>query len=124
MNLIQLSALSGALAVAFGAFGAHALKAHLDVSQLAVYQTAFTYHMAHSLAAFTTLCFAQNRQSPKLYNAAALFLLGVLLFSGSLYLLAITGISWLGAITPLGGVSFIVAWIIVVLNVKGSVNGH
>ena len=102
--LIALGALLCAAAVAAGAFGAHALKARLSPDLLAVYRTAVEYHFYHARdnAADTTLAAASGW----------VMLAGIVLFSGSLYLLVATGTRWLGAVTPFGGLAFIVAWVL------------
>lgn len=108
---LAFAAVSGLLAVAFGAFGAHALRARLDASALDVFETAVQYQFYHALALFgVALLLLQFPASPLLRSSAWLFLLGILVFSGSLYLLSLTGVRWLGAITPLGGLAFIAGW--------------
>jgi len=113
---ISLAALSGFLAVGFGAFGAHALRTRLDESALAVYQTAVQYHFYHSLALLGVGLFCLwQPQSRLLVSSGWAFALGILVFSGSLYLLSLTGIRWLGAITPIGGLAFMVGWFLLFL---------
>jgi uncharacterized membrane protein YgdD (TMEM256/DUF423 family) len=108
---ITLASLSGMLAVAFGAFGAHALKARLDDYALGVFQTAVQYHFYHSLALLAVGILALSQpQTMLLKSSGWLFFTGIVVFSGSLYLLSITGVRWLGAITPLGGLAFIAGW--------------
>lgn len=108
---ITLASLSGMLAVAFGAFGAHALKSRLDEYALGVYQTAVQYHFYHSLALLAVGVIALSQpQAVLLKSSGWLFFLGILIFSGSLYLLSLTSVKWLGAITPLGGLAFIAGW--------------
>jgi uncharacterized membrane protein YgdD (TMEM256/DUF423 family) len=108
---ITLASLSGMLAVMFGAFGAHALKGRLDDYALGVFQTAVQYHFYHSLALLAVGILALSQpQTALLKSSGWLFLLGILVFSGSLYLLSITGVRWLGAVTPLGGLAFIAGW--------------
>ncbi len=108
---ITLGSISGMLAVAFGAFGAHALKDRLDDYALGVYQTAVQYHFYHSLALLAVGVIALSQPHGALLRSSGwLFLLGIIVFSGSLYLLSISGIRWLGAVTPLGGLAFIAAW--------------
>ena len=103
--------LLGALGVAAGAFGAHALKSRLDDYALGVYQTAVQYHFYHSLALLAVGIIALGQPSSALLRSAGwLFLLGIVVFSGSLYLLSFSGVRWLGAVTPLGGLAFIAAW--------------
>lgn len=105
---LRIAAVSGFLAVALGAFGAHGLKSILvKYETLDAWETAVLYHMFHTLA----LLFVALRPSVST-GAAVGFILGVCLFSGSLYLLALTNIRWLGAITPLGGVGFLVGWVL------------
>ena len=108
---ISLAAFSGMLAVAFGAFGAHALKNRLDEYALGVYETAVQYHFYHSLALLAVGLMAMYQpQSMLLKSSGWLFALGLVIFSGSLYVLALSGLKWLGAITPLGGLAFIAGW--------------
>lgn len=106
---LGIAAVNGALAVAAGAFGAHALKARLSPEMMAVFETGARYHMYHALA-MGVAALAGTRWPPPL------FLGGILLFSGSLYLLAISGLNWLGAITPLGGGLFLAGWICLALS--------
>jgi uncharacterized membrane protein YgdD (TMEM256/DUF423 family) len=102
-NWLGIAAINGALAVMAGAFAAHGLKAHLNADSLAVFETGARYHMYHALAmAVAALVPARS--------ASIAFMGGIVLFSGSLYLLALTGIPILGAITPLGGLCFIAGW--------------
>ncbi len=102
-----------ALGVILGAFGAHALRGRLDAYQMSVYEKAVFYHFVHALGLLVVSVLP--RAGVLTQSAAnwvcALLLAGVVLFSGSLYLLGITGTLWLGAITPLGGLSFIAAWL-------------
>lgn len=108
---LAASAASGFLAVALGAFGAHALKSRLSPEMLSVYETAVQYHFYHALALFgVALLMANGWQQGLLKASAVLFLLGLVLFSGSLYALALSGVKVLGAITPLGGLCFLAAW--------------
>lgn len=106
-TLLTTGALGAATGVALGAFGAHALKTRLEPAMLDVWQTAVQYHLVHALGIIAIALAARPQ-----FNAAGwLLFAGVLLFSGSLYLLALTGVRWLGAITPLGGVAFIAGWL-------------
>ncbi|KOR82215.1 DUF423 domain-containing protein [Paenibacillus solani] len=101
-----------ALSVAIGAFGAHMLQDRITVDELATYETGVHYHMIHGLAVLITGILAKVLgESRKLFWAGALFIAGTIIFSGSLYVLSISGIKWLGAITPIGGVCFIVGWL-------------
>lgn len=106
------SALSGFLAVALGAFGAHGLKTKLSSEMLSVYQTAVQYHFYHTfaLALVGVLCL-HFTNTVLLRISAYGFIAGIVLFSGSLYLLSITGMRWLGPITPIGGLCFLAAWL-------------
>ena len=108
---ITLASLSGMLAVAFGAFGAHALRSRLDEHTMSVFQTAVQYHFYHSLALLAVGVIALSQpQTALLRSSGYLFLVGIVVFSGSLYLLSMSGLRWLGAITPLGGLAFIAGW--------------
>lgn len=108
---ITLASLSGMLAVAFGAFGAHALKGRLDDYALGVFQTAVQYHFYHSLALLAVGVVALSQPETALLRSSGwLFIIGIVIFSGSLYLLSISGMRWLGAVTPLGGLAFIAGW--------------
>ena len=107
-----IAAISGLAAVAIGAFGAHGLKGRIDEDLIAVYQTGVQYHFYHTFALLAvSILLIQFPHAVALKWGGMLFILGTLLFSGSLYLLSITGIRWLGAITPLGGVAFIAGWV-------------
>jgi uncharacterized membrane protein YgdD (TMEM256/DUF423 family) len=109
---IVTASLLMAVAVALGAFGAHALKARIPPDMLSVWQTAVTYHAWHALALLLTGVLMQNMPgSVSLRYAAWLFIAGVVLFAGSLYLLALGGPKAFGVITPLGGVAFIAGWV-------------
>lgn len=101
----------GFLAVLLGAFGAHALRARLSPDMLAVWKTANEYHFYHALGLLLIGVLARQMQGTALNAAAGLMIAGILLFSGSLYLLSLTGTRWLGAITPIGGSLFLVAWL-------------
>lgn len=115
---LVIGALSGALAVGLGAFGAHALRASLSPDRLVAFETGVRYEMYHALALLAVaLAASPSASSGMLTAAGVLFVLGTLLFSGSLYLLAITKAKWLGAITPLGGVAFIAGWVFLALGV-------
>jgi uncharacterized membrane protein YgdD (TMEM256/DUF423 family) len=109
-RMLCLGAVFAGLAVAGGAFGAHLLKPVLDSSMLSVFETAVRYQMYHALA----LCIVAwiGKANPRLPTAIVgwLFATGIVLFSGSLYLLSLSGIRWVGALTPLGGVAFMTGW--------------
>ena len=116
---ITLASLSGMLAVTFGAFGAHALKSRLDEHALGVFQTAVQYHFYHSLALLAVGVIALSQpQTALLRSSGYLFLVGIVVFSGSLYLLSMSGLRWLGAITPLGGLAFIAGWLSMALAAR------
>ena len=109
-------ALSALIGVGMGAFGAHGLKNLLSPELLAVYQTGVTYQMWHALGLIgIALMRQQFSESKLLIWSGWLMLFGILLFSGSLYLLAILNLKWLGMLTPIGGVSFIVAWVLIAI---------
>jgi uncharacterized membrane protein YgdD (TMEM256/DUF423 family) len=110
---VVLGALAAALGVALGAFGAHALKARLSGDMLAVWQTAVQYHLLHALGLVAVGLLAQHLPaSVPVRIAGWLMLAGIVLFSGSLYALALSGTRSLGAITPFGGACLIVAWLV------------
>jgi len=106
-----LGALSAFLAVAAGAFGAHALRARLSPDLLAVFETAARYQMYHALGLLAVAWMVTRWPGPWPVRAGSLFVAGTVLFSGSLYALALTGVRWLGAITPLGGAAFLAGWL-------------
>ena len=108
---IILGSCSAMLAVVFGAFGAHALKNRLDDHSLSVFETAVQYHFYHSFALLIVGIIALTQpETVMLKSSGWLFFIGLLIFSGSLYTLSLTGITWLGALTPLGGLAFIGGW--------------
>ncbi len=115
----SLGALSGFLGVAAGAFGAHALRARLPADLLAVFETGARYQMYHALALLAVAWAAGRWTGPLVAWAGWLFVAGTLLFSGSRYLLALSGVRWLGAITPLGGVCFLAGWLCLGLAARG-----
>lgn len=110
MIWIKIGSLMMFLAVALGAFGSHALRGRLTDYSLDVYKTAVLYHMVHALGLFVVAWLGMQIHDVKITLAGSFMLAGIFLFSGSLYLLAVTGQKWLGAITPLGGLSFLLAW--------------
>jgi uncharacterized membrane protein YgdD (TMEM256/DUF423 family) len=113
-------ALSAALAVMLGAFGAHGLRGRLPADLLAISQTASQYHVYHALGLLAVgLLTTQLPTSSALRWSGGLMLAGTLLFSGSLYLLAISGQRWLGAVTPLGGTAWIIAWLLLAWAARG-----
>jgi uncharacterized membrane protein YgdD (TMEM256/DUF423 family) len=113
-----LSAISGFLGVAMGAFGAHGLRATLDEYHLAIYHTAVEYQMWHALGLGLIGAIAKQFPDARLLTKAGWFMFaGIVLFSGSLYVLSITGIRWLGWITPFGGLAFLLGWLLLGLSV-------
>ena len=105
----------GAAGVALGAFGAHGLKAHVPAERLAVWDTAAKYHLIHALALLAAAWASERWPGPASTSAAWLFVAGIVVFSGSLYALTLTGVKGLGAITPLGGICFIAGWVCLAL---------
>ncbi|MFZ4456778.1 MAG: DUF423 domain-containing protein [Bacteroidales bacterium] len=122
-NILSIAALSGLMCVTLGAFGAHGLKSLLAPEMLTVYETGVRYQFYHTFALlFITLLFQKN-ESKWFMRSAYLFLAGIVLFSGSLYAMALSGIGgvplrWLGAITPFGGICFIIGWGFLFVGVK------
>ena len=114
--ILMTAAIFLALAVAIGAFGAHGLKSQLSEEMIQIFKTGVEYHFYHALGLMLIGVIAISFPS-KLLNWSAIFLsAGIVLFSGSLYVLAITGIKWLGAVTPLGGVGFIAGWVLLFVS--------
>ena len=103
-------ALLALISVAAGAFAAHGLKARLPPDMLGVFELAARYQMYHAIALVLCAVAWARWPGPAVALAGALFLLGILLFSGSLYVLSLTGIRWLGAVTPFGGVAWLIGW--------------
>ncbi len=111
-----LGSVSALVAVAAGAFGAHGLRARLTPDLLAVFETGARYQMYHALALLAVGWALTRWPGPWPVQAGWLFVAGTVLFSGSLYVLALTGARWLGAITPLGGVAFLAGWTCLLLG--------
>src|SRR3989338_9671589 len=109
MFWIKLGSILMFTAVALGAFGSHALRGKLTDYYLEVYKTGVLYHFIHALGLFVVAWLSTQSQDSKITLAGIFMLAGIVLFSGSLYVLSVTGQKWLGAITPLGGLSFLVA---------------
>ena len=107
---IAVGSIFGGLAVALGAFGAHALQGRLSPRDLDIFETAVRYQMYHALALLACGLMATRVESGALRLAGAAFVIGILIFSGSLYTLVLSGLRWLGAVTPIGGVAFLVGW--------------
>ena len=116
-TILMTASILLALAVAIGAFGAHGLKAHLSDEMLQTYKTGVEYHFYHAIGLLLVGVLAVTMPSAYLKWSAILLTAGIVLFSGSLYVLAVTGIKALGAITPLGGLSFIAGWILLFIAV-------
>ena len=112
--MMKIFALLGALnmlvAVGFGAFGAHGLKDRVDAAMLSVWQTGVLYHLVHALGLFVIAWLVERTGSNLLGIAGWIMLAGIILFCGSLYLLVLTDTRMLGAITPFGGICFLLAW--------------
>lgn len=109
---VVLGCILAGLGVAAGAFGAHALREILPVDLLAVYETAVRYQLVHALALLFVGLASAMWPDRRWDIAAALFSVGVVVFAGSLYMLALTGARWLGAITPIGGACFLAGWLV------------
>jgi uncharacterized membrane protein YgdD (TMEM256/DUF423 family) len=109
-TFLFFGSVAGFVAVAFGAFGAHALRNKLSADMLAVFETGVRYQMFHALALLVTAIAVARFDGWVARAAGWCFLAGIVLFSGSLYALALTGVRTLGAITPLGGVAFLAGW--------------
>jgi uncharacterized membrane protein YgdD (TMEM256/DUF423 family) len=113
--LFALGAASALISVGAGAFGAHALRTRLSPELLAVFETGARYQMYHALGLFAAAWAVARWPGPWAVRAGWLFVVGTLLFSGSLYALALSGLRWLGAVTPFGGVAFLAGWVCLVL---------
>ncbi|MEQ8331269.1 MAG: DUF423 domain-containing protein [Longimicrobiales bacterium] len=111
---LALGGLYGFLGVALGAFGAHALRARLTEADLATFQTGVSYQMYHALALLAVAWAWTRWPTGTVVAAGWAFAVGVLVFSGSLYALVLTGHRWLGAVTPLGGLAFLAGWALLV----------
>ena len=112
MGWIRWGSALMALGVALGAFGAHGLSGRLSPASLAVYQTAVFYHLVHALGLLAVGILSLLRPQARLDGAGWLLVAGIALFSGSLYLLSVTGLKKLGMITPIGGLALLAAWIV------------
>lgn len=112
-----LGAILAAVGVAAGAFGAHALRARLEPRDLEIFETAVRYQMHHAFALFVAAALL-HRGIAQAGGAAWAFAAGIVLFSGSLYLMVFTGARWLGAVTPLGGVAFLAGWVMIGLAAR------
>lgn len=122
---IIAGAINAFLAVAFGAFGAHALKERLSEKYLAIWETAVQYQMYHAIGLIVIGILMSTNiigNVSQLSWAGYLMLIGIVIFSGSLYVLSLSGIGILGAITPIGGIAFLAAWILVIVAVVKHMN--
>lgn len=118
MNLswIQLGSLFMFLAVALGAFGSHLLRGRISDYYLDVYKTGVFYHFIHALGIFVIAWLSSHSADVKVQYAGICFMMGIVLFSGSLYFLSVTEFKWLGAITPLGGLAFLAGWVLLFIS--------
>ena len=127
-SILKIAALLGGLSVILGAFGAHALKQLISDKSVVTFETGVRYQFYHVIALFITAILYKEFTNNYLQWAGRLFCLGILLFSGSLYLLAFIdlvdkpGLKWLGAITPFGGVCFIAGWILLAIGISKKSN--
>ncbi len=120
---LMLGAVSGLIAVGAGAFGAHALRARLTPELLGVFETGARYQMYHALALVVAAWVVSRWPESLAAWAGWLFLAGTIVFSGSLYALALTGVRWLGAVTPLGGLCFLAGWLCLALAAARAPSG-
>ncbi len=110
--IISLGSFNAALAIAFGAFAAHGLEGHIDERSIQVFNTAADFHFWHAIGLIVVGLIAKTLSNTNFTLVVWIMTLGILLFCGSLYILSVTGIRWLGAITPFGGISFMIAWLL------------
>jgi uncharacterized membrane protein YgdD (TMEM256/DUF423 family) len=122
--LLICAGLSGFVGVALGAFGAHALKASLSAEMLMVYRTGVDYQFVHTLALMIVIVLALKFPAVGLWKLSGIFfLVGIIIFSGSLYTLALSGIKVIGAITPIGGLCFLIGWMLFIGAAYKSLDG-
>jgi uncharacterized membrane protein YgdD (TMEM256/DUF423 family) len=115
--MLVVAALLGFFAVALGAFGAHGLKTVLSPDMMLIYQTAVHYHLTHAIVLVVVSVLALSKpEIPYFKRSGVCLFVGIMIFSGSLYLLTLTGTKWLGAVTPIGGVSLLVGWLMLALG--------
>ena len=118
-TVLILAGILGALSVGIGAFGAHGLESTLtNNGKVETFETAVKYQFYHTLALLLVGILMLNLQSTYFSYASISFILGIVVFSGSLYTLSLTNITWLGAITPIGGLAFILGWVFLVMGVS------
>lgn len=115
-KFMVIASVFGLTGVALGAFGAHSLKSAISSEMLSVFETGVRYQMYHSFALYVVSWALQSKRSTKFLVAAWSFVAGVILFSGSLYILAMSGIRWFGIVTPIGGVSLLGGWLMATLG--------
>ena len=114
---IIIGSVLAALAVSIGAFGAHGLKSKVSSEDLVIFETGVLYQMYHSLGLILIGILGFHYTSNIIQLTAILFLIGIFIFSGTLYLIPLTGLRWFGAITPIGGTALIAGWIVLVYNI-------
>ncbi len=118
-KFMQIGGASAFLAVLLGAFGAHALRGRLSAEMLAIYQTGIQYHLVHALALlFVGLTLERRPANALVVRAGWLLAGGILFFSGSLYIFALTGVRALGALAPIGGLCFLIGWLLFVVGLS------
>ena len=115
-TFLLIGALAAFLAVALGAFGAHALRGAIPPDRLVIFETAARYHMYHALALLVVALLVRRRLGRAAPAAGWLFAFGIFVFSGSLYALALTGVRAWGAVTPFGGLAWLIAWVLVAFS--------
>jgi uncharacterized membrane protein YgdD (TMEM256/DUF423 family) len=114
--ILIAGSLNAALAVILGAFGAHGLKTQLDTRAMEIFQTAVDYHFIHALGLLIIGTLTAQIETRGIKISAGLLIAGIIIFCGSLYLLSVTGLRWLGAITPIGGLILIIGWIVLTIT--------
>lgn len=124
LNWFAVGAIMGAVAVTLGAFGTHGLKTRVSEDLLSVFEVGVRYQMYHALALLAVAYAAERWPGGWAQASGWLFLIGVVIFSGSLYAMTLTGVRWLGAITPIGGAAFILGWILLAATaLRGGLRG-
>lgn len=117
-RFVTIASILAAIGVGMGAFGAHVLEPRLSPRMLSIFHTAVQYHLIHALGLFGAGILLMHRPNALVRLAAWLFVAGIVIFSGSLYVLSISGTRWLGAITPLGGLAFIAGWVLLAVGAR------
>lgn len=118
-KILVIGSIFGFTGVALGAFGAHGLKPLISFEMLDIYETGVRYHLIHAVVLLITSQMLPTHNSSNIWYSAIAFTTGIIIFSGTLYILAITGTRWLGAITPFGGIAFLVGWFLLILEAIG-----